>query len=371
MTLQKHALAVRCFSGLMKFAGYLQNLPNKLTPPPFRLLQIGSAFWQSRALYVAVRLDIATLLGDERLSVVEIAEHVRADTDAIFRLLRMLAAIGVFRETSPRVFVNNRCSGYLREDNPQNLRAMILMHNSAEMSRPWYEQLESGVCGGSIPFELTHGQELYAYMDEHPQFDALFAQAMDSVEALAGDSVIQDFDWGRFQRIIDIGGSRGRKSLAILRRHPQLQALVFDREQVVREAEQYWQGRETPELSRLSFQAGDLLKAVPAAAGDKDIYLLSAVLHCFDDEVCVKILGNLAVAVKGTGARIALMELVMADSGADLACAGFDMQMFMATSGRERTLVQWRGLFDRSGLMLEEVVGLRSFAKLLVLQVEE
>ena len=49
----------------MKFAGWLQNIPNKITPPPFRLIQIGSAFWQSRALYVAARLDIATVLGDD------------------------------------------------------------------------------------------------------------------------------------------------------------------------------------------------------------------------------------------------------------------------------------------------------------------
>lgn len=369
MSLQRNAGAVRRFSGLMKFGAWLQKLPNKLTPPPFRLMQIGSAFWQSRALYIAARFDIATVLGDGQLSTDDIAARISAQPDAICRLLRMLAAGGVFEEVSPRMFGNNGLSDHLREDNPKNVRAMILMHNSEEMSRPWYEQLENGVKGGGVPFELAHGQDLFGYMDSHPEFDALFSRAMDSVEALTGDSFAVDFDWGRFERVIDVGGSRGRKSVAILKRHPQLNAVVIDRAQVVRDAGQYWRGRETPALlARLSFQAGDLLESLPMAAGDKDIYLLSAVLHGFDDDACAKALHHLASACAGTGARIAVMELVMAESRADLPCSAFDMQMFMGTRGRERTLDQWRNLFDRCGLVLEETVSLRSLAKILVLR---
>lgn len=369
MPMQKNAGAVRRFSRLMKFAGWLQNLPHKLTPPPFRLMQIGSAFWQSRALYAAARLDLATLLGDQHLTADELAARVSAHPDAIYRLLRLLAAIGVFEEVAPREFANNPLSVCLREDNPQSVRAMVLMHNSEEMSRPWYEQLENGIRRGEVPFRLAHGQDLFSYMDSHPEFDALFSRAMDSVEALAGDSFARDFDWGRFERVIDVGGSRGGKSVAILKRHPHLQALVVDRARLVRDAEQYWIGREAPTLlARLSFQAGDLLDSIPPATGDKDIYLLSAVLHGFDDAGCVKILRNLARACAATGARIAVMELVMAESQADLASASFDMQMFMGTRGRERTLSEWRKLFGTCDLVLEETVSLQSFAKILVLR---
>jgi hypothetical protein len=368
LSLQKNAGAVRRFSGLMKFAGWLQNIPNKITPPPFRLIQIGSAFWQSRALYVAARLDIATMLGDEHLSADEIAARVLAESDAVYRLLRLLAALGVFEEVSPRVFRNNGLSDYLREDNPKNVRAMILMHNSEAMSRPWYEQLERGVRNGEVPFQLTHGQAMFGYMDAHPEFDRLFSRAMDSVEALTGDSFARDFDWGRFERVIDIGGSNGSKSLAILKHHPHLTALVVDRAQVIREAAQHWTGREEPALlARLSFQAGDLFESVPAAGG-KDIYLLSAVLHGFDDDHCIKALRNIVSTCAGTGARIALMEQVLPESRADFAGAACDMQMFMATRGRERTLEEWQKLFDRSGLALEEKVNLQSFAKILVLR---
>jgi len=369
MSLQKNSGPVRRFAKLMKFAAWLQNIPNKITPPAFRLIQIGSAFWQSRVLHVAVRLDIASVLGDEQLAVDVIAARVLAQPDAIYRLLRMLAAMGIFDEVSPRVFKNNALSSHLREDNPKNVRAMILMHNSLEMSQPWFEQLEQGVRSGDVPFQISHGSELYAYMDDHAEFDALFARAMDSVEALTGDSFATDFDWGRFDRIIDVGGSKGSKSLAILKRHPQLTALVFDRTQVIQTAASYWAGKASPALlSRLTFQAGDLLESVPAAKNDKDIYLLSAVLHGMDDRSCVKVLRNLIAASTGTGARIALMELVVSELKADFSSAAFDMQMFMATRGRERTLHEWQSLFDQSGLALEELVGLQSLGKILVLR---
>lgn len=370
MSFQKNTGAVRRFTKLMKFAAWLQNLPNKLTPAPFRLIQIGSAFWQSRALYVAARLDLATVLGEQSLTAQALAARVSAQPDGVFRLLRLLAALGVFEEVSPRVFRNNGLSTCLRQDRPNHVRAMILMHNSPEMSAPWFEALEQGVRAGGVPFQTAHGSELYAYMDDHAEFDALFATAMDSVEALTGDCFATDFDWGRFDRIIDVGGSKGSKSVAILKRHSALKALVFDRAQVVATAPAYWRDREAPALlARLAFEAGDLLSSVPAANGDKDVYLLCAVLHGLDDASCVRALQNLARAIGTTGARVALLELVVPDVKADLASASFDLQMFMGTRGRERTLTEWQSLFLRSGLLLEEQVGLQSIGNILLLKV--
>jgi hypothetical protein len=369
MTFQRNAGAVARFGRLLKFGTWLQNIPNKITPPPFRLMQIGSAFWQSRALYVATRLDIATVLGDARLTAEEIAARVAASPDATYRLLRLLAAMGVFEETAPHTFRNNKLSACLRTDRPHNVCALILMHNSMEMSRPWFEQLEAAVRGGGVPFERAHGQELFAYLDGHPDFDALFARAMESVEALAGESYATDFDWGRFRRVIDVGGSRGAKSLAILKHHPQLTALVVDRAQVIGDAAQYWAGREdSTVLARLHFQEGDVLQSVPPAASDADIYLLCAVLHGFSDDACLAALRNLAAASAPHGATIALMEMVLPESGADMAGAAFDMQMFMGTRGRERTLTEWRRLFDAGGLALEEIVDLRSIGNILVVR---
>ncbi|MGZ5052635.1 MAG: methyltransferase [Methylobacter sp.] len=368
MTLQKYSGAVRRFAKAMKFAAWLQAIPNKLTPAPFRLVQIGSAYWQSRALFIAARLDVATVLGTEQLSVTELAGRVNADEKALGRLMRMLAALGVFAEMSPMVFRNNKLSRCLCSDDPQSVCAMILMHNSETMSRPWFEQLEAGIRSGTPPFRLSHGEELFEYLDRHSDFDQLFSEAMDSVEALAGDGFVTDFAWDKFERLIDIGGSRGAKALAILKRHPELTALVVDRPQVIEEAKRYWLSHRAEGLDRLQFLAGDLLKEIPPAAGHKDIYLYSAALHGFDDDTCIQALRKLHVAVGGSGARAAVLELIMPEIGSDLASASFDMQLFVGCRGRERTLTEWKSIIQRGGMVLEEVVSLRSLWSILVLR---
>ena len=71
---------------------------------------------------------------------------------------------------------------------------------------------------------------------------------MESVEAITGTDYLDDFDLGRFDRLIDIGGSNGEKALTILKRYPQMQALVFDRPQVIDNATAYWHDKVDAEL---------------------------------------------------------------------------------------------------------------------------
>lgn len=368
MSFQKNSGAVRRYAKAMRFGAWLQSLPQRMTPPPFRLMQVGSAFWQSRALYVATRLDIAGALGDDSLDAQEIAIRVHCDADAVARLLRFLSALGIFEEAGARSYRNNKVSAHLRRDHPQCVRAMILMHNSETMSRPWYEQLEAGVREGARPFELTHGEALFDHLDHQPEFDRLFSEAMDSVEALTGDAFATDFDWSRFGRIIDVGGSRGTKSLAILRRHPHLEVLVIDRPQVIAEALRYWAAHPVPGAERLQFAAGDVLKVVPAARDGRDVFLLSAVLHAMDDDTAAQALRQVATACGSTGARMAVLEVVLPETGAEPAGASFDMQMLMGSRGRERTESEWLRLFEHCGLVREELVRLQSFASIQVLQ---
>ncbi len=91
----------------------------------------------------------------------------------------------------------------------------------------------------------------------------------------------------------------------------------------------------------MSYAACDLLQSAPEAQSDKDIYFLSAVLHGFDDATRITALRNVAAGAAGSGATIAVMDMVMPDANADAATASFDMQMFVNSRGRERTLAEW------------------------------
>ena len=368
--LQRQALRARAFALASRGVGRLQAWIDGLLPPPMRVLQLGTAFWRSRALYVAVRLDLATALGDERLTTAELAARVGAHPDACHRLLRFLAALGLFAFDRDGRVAQTPASQTLRGDRPGSVRHVVLMHNSPEMTQPWLEALEDGVRTGRVPFERVHGRPLYAHMDAHPAFDALFAQAMDEVGALVGaDAFATALDWGRFQRVIDLGGGKGAKSATLLQHHPALHALVMDRPSVIAQARAWWQ--QPPRqawAARVEFQAGDLLHdPLPAATGPTDAYLLTAVLHGCDDPTAIDLLRRVRVAAARSGACAILMEVIVPDHDADPATTSFDLQMLMATRGRERTRREWAVLAQAAGWRVREVVAMASIGGMIVL----
>ena len=365
--LARNRLRVKAFQKLMAFAGWLNNIPARTTPPPFRLLQIGSAFWQSRALYVAAKLGLADEIGDGRKAVSEIAAALELHEGHLYRLMRMLNAIGIFREVSPGVFENSAASHYLRADNEKSMRAMILMHNSPQMTKAWTESLEACVRTGCIPFERSNGQDLFTYMDHDQDFDLLFARAMDAVEGLAGSAFLQDFDWGTFERIIDVGGSKGSKSISILRAHPALRAVVFDRPQVIAAARDDWRGKVPDELlARIEFEPGDMFEAIPAARSERDLYLLIAIFHGLSDEECATVLQRLRSAAGDKRPYVLFGDAVADEINIDPTIASMDMQMLVNTRGRERTRSEWTHLLEQNGFALIDVIDARTFAKFIL-----
>lgn len=369
--LQRNGFKVRMFQRAMRFANLLAALPNKLVPPPFRLIQIGSAYWQSRALYVATELGVADAIGDDELPSDEIATKLKLDSDYLYRLLRMLASIGVFEESTERHFRNNKLSDCLRSTSRQNVSSMILLHNSPEMSHAWFEELGPALRSGEVPFVQSHGEELFDYLDHHPKLDNLFTSAMESVEALTGSDYLDDFDWGQFDRIIDVGGSSGSKSIAILNRHPHLQALIFDRPQVIENALLHRQKDiDSQVLARITYSGGNMLESIPSACSERDIFLLFAIFHGMGNPDAEKILINLREAFGQHRASIAIVDCVADVKEIDPTVASFDMQMLIGTRGRERTETEWKYLLERCGFVLQEVISLRTFAKLLLVRLK-
>lgn len=369
MNLQNNSWAVKRYSKVIKLATWIQNLPNKITPAPFRLIQISSAFWLSRALYIGTKLRIADELADNEKGVNTIANNLDLHEDYLYRLMRMLAANGIFKETSPQVFANSKMSNYLRENNPNNIRAMILMHNSPEMTIPWFQSLEDSIRDGEIPFEKSHNNDLFEYMDKNTEFDILFSQAMDSVENITGNQFLEDFKWSRFKRLIDVGGSNGSKAIAILKTNPELHAVVFDRPQIINQAKNKWKSKQSiPELDRMDFMGGDVFESLPPSESDEDVYLFMAVFHTFNDTDCRKILTKLYQAIGNNSPTIVIADAVVDELGIDSITASMDMQMLMGSKGRERTINEWKHLFNDSGFRIDQVVQMRTFAKYLVLR---
>ncbi|WP_444942029.1 methyltransferase [Microbulbifer sp. ZKSA004] len=346
------------------------NIPNALMPPPFRVMQIGSLFWQSRCLYTAVRLNIADHINGEVVPIEKLANDCNADKEHLYRLMRMLCAMGIFKEVKARHFSHNRNSEVLRSDASNSVRSMVLMHNSPEFSKPWFNGFEDHIKDGSVPFEGVYDQEMFDYMNDHQSVSTLFSDAMDTVDNLTGLQYLQDFDWSRFDRVIDLGGAKGSKSASVLSSYKHTTAMVVDRNNVEGAAREYWKNSLSDSVEeRLDFFPADIINdRLPVANSDKDIYLCTAVFHLLNDSKAKRLLNNIYSAMQGQNATLAIVDAVLPEKGADLNLAAMDMQMLMGTRGRERTLSEWNQLFGDSPFYLVETVSVRTFAKLMVLK---
>ena len=368
--LQKNLGKTKRFERIMNIASWIAELPNKLIPAPFRLMQIGSLFWQSRSLYLAAKLGIADVISSEPMTTEKIAKKLNLFEPNLYRLMRFLASMGIFKEVSHKTFAHNKLSLPLARSQPNCVSDMILMHNCQEMTLPWMDAMEAGIKQGDVPFVQCHGSDMFSYMNSNKELNNLFSSAMDSVESLTGLDYLQDFNWTCFDRIIDLGGSKGSKSIAILAENTKLTSVVFDRNAVTKEAKESWKNKiDNQVLDRITYVGGDLFSSdLPIPTSDKNLYLLIAVFHLLDDAQAIMLLKRISEAMAGIDATIALADAVLPDTQANITQTSFDMQMLMGTEGCERTATQWHKLFEHANLELVETVSVRTFAKIMVLK---
>ena len=92
---------------------------------------IGQMIWGlhiSRAIYVAAELGIADHLAEAGpMTAVELAEATQAHEPSLYRILRLLASLGVLAENSPRVFSLTILGDRLRTDVPASVRSWALL----------------------------------------------------------------------------------------------------------------------------------------------------------------------------------------------------------------------------------------------------
>merc|ERR1712087_154054 len=156
------------------------------------------------------------------------------------------------------------------------------------------------------------------FFEDHPEREEQFTRAMRALEGLGGNAMAQDFPFGKFSRVIDIGASLGHFTHKLLTNNPTMKGILFDRANVLPHQKAMWfdEGCQFNDgvHERLDIISGDFFDAstLPSAQ-DGDIYLLRYILHDWDDAACLKILSNIRENMKGSKATLLLAESAMVD----------------------------------------------------------
>src|SRR5262245_57851740 len=112
---------VRVISTVDKIRNGITRINRQLVPPQINLLEIITGVWTAKALSVAARLGVADRMsGDRAYSSDTLAGQVGAHPESLYRLMRALSTVGVFKEEDGKRFKLTAQGKCLREDHPQS-----------------------------------------------------------------------------------------------------------------------------------------------------------------------------------------------------------------------------------------------------------
>lgn len=340
---------------VLKWLGRLRQVA---TPPPLRLLEVGSmSYFASNALLAAARLGIADTLASGPRTPEEIAEVVNAHPGGVARLLRALVSVGVFEVTRDGRYGLNAAARGLLTGEPGSSRSLLLFAGARWHQLLWAE-LAQVVRTGRPAHEAVLGKPLFNYLAEHPEDGLEFQQGMLDYSAQTSAACLEVLSFEGVRTVVDVGGGLGQFVSMALDRHPGVKGILFDRPEVVEAA----RSRTSHLSDRLDIVGGDFFEAVPEGG---DLYVLMNVLHDWSDDKAVEILRRCRLAAR-PGARICAIDMVIPEDVTGSFPALFDLEMLVLFGdGKERTEAELRRLFHDAGLRLSRVSPTASAASIL------
>ncbi len=303
------------------------------------------------AIRVAATLRLADHIAAGTNSPEALAATVHADPDALRRLMGHLVTAGVFTRVEDGTFRLTASGEQLRDNHPDGVRAWLDLDGAIGRADLCFTQLLHTVRTGEPSYPRQFGR---AFWDDLSADQALGA----SFDALMGSRLMADlptiagaYPWGELGHVVDVGGGDASLLIAILRAHDGLRGTVVDLPGPVQRAERAIAAAGL--TGRAGAREGSFFDPLPAGAGG---YVLSGVLHDWDDADAARILHRCAEAA-GAAGRVLLVDHIshVVGGAAGSPHTEGDLRMLCYVNGRERTLDELGELAAATGLHVDSV----------------
>ena len=312
-----------------------------------KFIGLARGYWVTQMIFVAAELGLADHLAKGAKSIQELAEICDADTNSLFRLLRGLSSIGIFREIQQKKFTLTPLANRLLSDHPESLRQFARLQGE-ERYFTWGKLLDSIKSGCSV-FPEIYGKPVFAWNRENPERAAIFDDAMSDMSRIEVRALLNAFDFREFRHLVDLGGGNGYVLSKVMEKYPHLQGTLFDLRHVV--------NRTVPTVhlkERWFLQSGDFFCSVPEGA---DCYLLKNILHNWGDSCCVKLLGNIRKAMDLSGGRLIIYEQIIPEGNEPFIGKLLAINMLLLhEGGMERTLGEFEILLEKTRFTMKSFI---------------
>ncbi|GLJ25135.1 hypothetical protein SUGI_0480760 [Cryptomeria japonica] len=318
------------------------------------------------ALQAAVLLNIPDIIAmhgiENPLSVDQIASHIftstnkPAHTEYLFRIMRLLASIGVFTEETTVDYGGTPLFKYgltglsklLVKNDAQKSCAPTVLAINLKCIIDGYQHLHDSVIEGCPAFTKANGMGIFEYMSNNPEANRILNEGMATNTGPLVAHVVKIYDgFKNFKSVVDVAGGVGSAISVIVAEYPHIHGINLDLPHVIRTASPI-QGVEHVE--------GNMFEQIPCA----DAIFMKWILHDWDNGQCLKILKNCYEAIPEDG-KVLIVDAVIDDDGGMKRQAGLLLDMCMMAAsigGKERTRKEFEDLFYKAGFNSYSVIKL-------------
>ena len=323
---------------------------NSPAPKPQEvLMQMITGYWVSSAVYVAAKLALPDKVASGPRPIDELADETSTHAPSLYRLMRALASLGIFDESSPRTFKLGPLGQFLRTGGPGSMRSMALFQGAVPHRQAWNGLLHA-VTTGDNGFEKVHGKGIFEFFKEDKEYSEAFNGAMTDLSFGETAALLDIYDFSGIDTLVDVGGGHGYLLTSILKKYPKMKGIVADLDHVVKGAEAAI--KEGGLNDRCTTSAGSFFESVPAG----DAYISKHILHDWSNEKCVTILENMRKNMTGDG-KVLIIDAVIPPGNAPHPAKMLDLEMLnVCPGGKERTEDEFKELFSQAGLSLVRVI---------------
>jgi hypothetical protein len=296
------------------------------------------------AVRVAATVRAVDHIAAGRRTAAEIARAAGVHAGALDRVLRHLVTVGLLTRDAAGRYATTELGEQLRDDHPAGKRKWLDMAGGVGRGDLSFVELAHTVRTGEPAYPVRYGESFWADLDADPGLSASFDALMGHhIETDAAD-IADAYDWTPLGHVVDVGGGSGTLLGVLLAAHPVLTGTVVDLPGPAARARQRFVHSGLSD--RAAAVPGSFFDPLPSGAGG---YVLSAIIHDWDDEHAVAILRRCAEAAGDRGV-VLVIEAVGADG--ESADTAMDLRMLAYNGGRERGLTELCALADRAGLTM-------------------
>lgn len=296
---------------------------------------------------VAATLRVADHIVAGRCTAPELAREVKVDADALERMLRHLTSVGVLRRDDTGRYELTARGDALRDDHPHGLRADLDIEEPIGRADLSFVQLLHTIRTGEAAFPVQFGRSFWEDLAADPARAASFNEQMSADIAADAPAIAAGYNWGKVGHVVDVGGGNGTLLTVLLAAYPTLRGTVVDLPDAVTAAQEALTAAGF--TNRGAVVAGSFFDPLPPGAGG---YLLSSVIHDWDDEHACAILRRCAEAA-GPGGAVFVIENIGRESGRSR--TGMDLRMLTYFGGRVRGVAEITALAAEAGLTVAGV----------------